>query len=93
MKKYLIVMVAAMAIVFAACVKDLEKYGFSETTTLRGKVIDEKNGYVPVSSVTVSITNGTRTYESYMTEADGRKIELLLKYEQNLLKEIILHTV
>lgn len=29
----------------------------------------------------------------YVTEADGLKVELLLKYEQNLLKEIILHTV
>ena len=29
----------------------------------------------------------------YVTEADGLRIELLLKYEQNLLKEIILHTV
>ena len=29
----------------------------------------------------------------YVTEADGTRVELLLKYEQNLLKEIILHTV
>ena len=29
----------------------------------------------------------------YVTEADGLRVELLLKYEQNLLKEIILHTV
>lgn len=71
MKKYLIVLVAAMAVAFAGCVKDLESYGFSEKTTLKGRVIDEKNGYAPVSNVNVSITNGSRTYESYMTEADG----------------------
>ena len=29
----------------------------------------------------------------YVTEADGTTVELLLKYEQNLLKEIILHTI
>ena len=29
----------------------------------------------------------------YVTEADGLRVELLLKYEQNLLTEIILHTV
>ena len=29
----------------------------------------------------------------YGTEADGTRVELLLKYEQNQLKEIILHTV
>ena len=29
----------------------------------------------------------------YVTEAGGTRVELLLKYEQNLLKEIILHTV
>ena len=29
----------------------------------------------------------------YVTEADGLRVELLLKYDQNLLKEIILHTV
>ena len=29
----------------------------------------------------------------YVTEADGLRVELLLKYEQNLLKEIILHTL
>ena len=29
----------------------------------------------------------------YVTEASGLRVELLLKYEQNLLKEIILHTV
>jgi hypothetical protein len=29
----------------------------------------------------------------YVTEADGTRVELLLKYEQNLLKEIILHTI
>jgi hypothetical protein len=29
----------------------------------------------------------------YVTEADGLRVELLLNYEQNLLKEIILHTV
>ena len=29
----------------------------------------------------------------YRTEADGTRVELLLKYEQNQLKEIILHTV
>ena len=29
----------------------------------------------------------------YVTEADGLRVELLLKYEQNFLKEIILHTV
>ena len=29
----------------------------------------------------------------YVTEADGMRVELLLKYEQNQLKEIILHTV
>ncbi|MGX8712463.1 MAG: DUF1566 domain-containing protein [bacterium] len=71
MKKYLIVLVAAMAVAFAGCVKDLESYGFSEKTTLKGRVIDEKNSHAPVSNVNVSITNGSRTYESYMTEADG----------------------
>ena len=29
----------------------------------------------------------------YVTEADGLRVELLLKYEQNTLKEIILHTL
>ena len=29
----------------------------------------------------------------YVTEADGTRVELLLKYEENQLKEIILHTV
>lgn len=36
---------------------------------------------------------GGEAFLRYVTEADGLRVELLLKYEQNTLKEIILHTV
>ncbi|MBP5613550.1 MAG: DUF1566 domain-containing protein [Bacteroidales bacterium] len=70
MKKYLIVMVAAMAIVFTGCVKDLEKYGFAENTSLKGRVV-EKSTHIPLSEINVSVTNGPRTYSSYTTTANG----------------------
>ncbi len=36
---------------------------------------------------------GGEAFLRYVTEADGMRVELLLKYEQNTLKEIILHTI
>ena len=36
---------------------------------------------------------GGEAFLRYVTEAEGMRVELLLKYEQNTLKEIILHTI
>lgn len=70
MKKSLIVIWAAVAMMMTGCVKNLEEYGFAETTIIKGKVI-EGTEHVAVAGVNTSITNGSRTYASYTTSEDG----------------------
>lgn len=70
MKKIFIMVIAAAMIVFAGCVKNLDKYGFSDTTVLKGRVIEETE-HTPIAGVNVSVTNGSRTYASYNTTEDG----------------------
>lgn len=80
MKKGLILVLAALAIGFSGCVKDLSKENFSETTTLIGRVIEESTQR-PVADVKVSITNGSRTYASYTTKEDGN-FELQVNFDK-----------
>lgn len=62
------ILLAAMAVIFSGCVKDLEKYGFVESTTLKGRVIADNN---PISGINVSVTNGSSVFTSCVTGKDG----------------------
>ncbi|MBQ6082729.1 MAG: hypothetical protein IJK92_00035 [Bacteroidales bacterium] len=68
--KKLLLLIAVVAMVLTGCVKNLDKYGFSDTTLIKGRVIEESD-HTPISGVNVSVTNGARTYASYNTSADG----------------------
>ena len=68
--KKLLLLIAVLAMVLTGCVKNLDKYGFSDTTLIKGRVIEESD-HTPISGVNVSVTNGARTYASYNTSADG----------------------
>lgn len=70
----------ALAMLFSGCVKNLEEYGFTDTTKLKGKVIEETE-QVPVAGINVSVTNGTRTYSSCTTGEDGL-FELEVNYNE-----------
>lgn len=80
MKKSLIMVLAALVIGLTSCVKDLEKEGISETTTLIGRIIEESS-QTPVPGVKVSVTNGSRTYASCTTEDDGN-FELKVNFDK-----------
>lgn len=80
MKKSMIVFLAALVIVFIGCVKELEKEGICETTKLIGRVIEESTQN-PVAGVKVSVTNGSRTYTSCITEGDGN-FELQVNFDK-----------
>lgn len=60
----------AATFVFASCVKNLDKYGFSDTTVLKGRVIEESE-QTPVSGVNISVTNGSYTHSSTTTNSNG----------------------
>ena len=71
MKKRIALIIAAFLIVLSSCVKNIDKYGFVDITTLKGKVIEEST-QLPVTEVSVSVTNGLYTYSSTTTDSDGR---------------------
>lgn len=80
MKKSLIIVLLAIAMLFSGCVKNLEEYGFSDITILKGKVIEETE-QVPLAGINVSITNGSRTYSSCSTGENGI-FELEVNYHE-----------
>ncbi|MBO2522810.1 MAG: hypothetical protein CW336_02985 [Bacteroidetes bacterium] len=72
MKKLIIMIITvSITLMLANCVKKLDKYGFVDTTTLKGKVIEEST-QSPVPEVNVSVTNGSYTYSSTATDSNGR---------------------
>lgn len=70
MKKILLLLFAAIVIMLSGCVKDIDKYGISDTTILKGRVVDKTN-YEPIKDVYVGVTNGKRTHCSCTTGDDG----------------------
>lgn len=70
MKKSMIVILAAIVIMMMGCVKDIEKYGFVNTTVLSGIVVTAPN-YNPVQGVNVCITDGYWVYTSCITDENG----------------------
>ncbi|MBR4837882.1 MAG: DUF1566 domain-containing protein [Bacteroidales bacterium] len=80
MKKRLIIMITAILIVLYSCVKNIDKYGFVDTTTLKGRVVEELN-QIPISDVVVSVRNDNRTYISVLTNSQG-EFEMNVDYTQ-----------
>lgn len=80
MKKRVIMIMAAFIIVLSSCVKNIDKYGFVDNTTLKGRVIEELD-QIPISNVIVSVKNNNRTYISVLTNSQG-EFEVNVDYTQ-----------
>lgn len=58
------------------CVKDLKKAGISETTILKGRILEESQR-VPIPEVKVKVTNGETVYLDTFSGNDGKfKLEV-----------------
>lgn len=71
MKKSLIMIMAALAVMLIGCVKGLEKEGIKSITIFKGRVI-EKSENAPIQGVTVSVSDGTHVHASSTTNDEGR---------------------
>ena len=56
--------------VLSGCVKDLQKAGISETTILKGRILEESSK-VPIPHVNVKVTNGETDFYSTTSGNDG----------------------
>lgn len=71
MRKSMILIFMALAVIFNSCVKNLDKEGISSTTLYKGRVI-EKSENAPIQGVMVSVSDGTHVHASAVTDEDGR---------------------
>ena len=72
MKKRIILFLAVVAIVLTDCVKDLEKEEVRKmgVTVLKGRVVEGTN-HTSLPNIRVLITNGSQTYGSTISNAEG----------------------
>ncbi|MBQ6667926.1 MAG: DUF1566 domain-containing protein [Bacteroidales bacterium] len=80
MKKYRMILLAAIAVFFSGCVKDLEKEGFQAETELMGTVV-EKSTNNPLPDIKVSITDGDHIHASTTTNQRG-DFKLKVNYDE-----------
>ena len=80
MKKYRMILLAAIAVIFSGCVKDLEKEGFQAETELIGTVV-EKSTNNPLPDIKVSITDGDHIHASTTTNQRG-DFKLKVNYDE-----------
>ena len=80
MKKTLFIgIIFALTALFYGCVKDLHNSGISESTVLKGRVLEESERE-PIVNVIVKVTNGPSDYASTKTNNEGR-FELTVNYD------------
>jgi len=70
MKNRLLLIYLLSACILTGCVKDLEKAGVSETTKLKGRVLEESQ-HAPLSDVKVTVTDGKTVYLNTTTNQNG----------------------
>lgn len=79
MKKTVFIgIILVMTALFYGCVKDLHNSGISESTVLKGRVLEESERE-PIVNVIVTVTNGTTDYANTKTNNEGR-FELTVNY-------------
>ncbi len=61
---------AGLLLLFASCIKDLEKEGIYTTTLCTGKLIEQRTNQ-PVSGMKVMVTNGEQTPRIAHSQPDG----------------------
>ena len=74
------ILLAAIAVFFSGCVKDLEKEGFQAETELMGTVV-EKSTNNPLPDIKVSITDGDHIHASTTTNQRG-DFKLKVNYDE-----------
>jgi len=80
MKKTVFIgIILVMTALFYGCVKDLHNSGISESTVLKGRVLEESERE-PIVNVLVTVTNGTTDYANTKTNNEGR-FELTVNYD------------
>ena len=72
MKKRIMMLLVTVAVALTGCVKDLEKEGIPKTgiTVLKGRVVEGTN-HSSLPNISVLITNGSQTYCSTISNAEG----------------------
>lgn len=70
MKNKLLLAFGLIACIITGCVKDLQKAGVSETTKLKGRVLEESQ-LRPIADVKVLVTNGEKAYLNATTDHNG----------------------
>ena len=88
MKKILMIIIAAFAVVLMGCVKNLDTIGLTTKTTYKGRVI-EKSQNLPISGVNVSVGDGSHVHVSSVTDSNG-KFEMMVDFEE-LNDQYLLH--